>query len=116
MRSTRVTDSWLRMPSLPQPANPRGSDSSDRAPKRFGLASKIEARKIAERAGVPVIPSEGFPLLVKAAAGGGGKGMRRVDRAEDLQDAMLASAREAESAFGDSSLLVERYLERARHI
>jgi propionyl-CoA carboxylase alpha chain len=80
------------------------------------MASKIEARKIAERAGVPVIPSEGFPLLVKAAAGGGGKGMRRVDRAEDLEEAKLAAAREAEAAFGDGTLLVERYLDRARHI
>ena len=80
------------------------------------MASKIEARKIAARADVPVTPSEGFPLLVKAAAGGGGKGMRRVDREEDLEQAKLAAAREAEAAFGDGTLLVERYLERARHI
>jgi propionyl-CoA carboxylase alpha chain len=80
------------------------------------MASKIEGRKIAERAGVPVVPCEGFPLLVKAAAGGGGKGMRRVDRAEDLEEARAAAAREAEAAFGDGTLLIERYLERARHI
>jgi acetyl/propionyl-CoA carboxylase alpha subunit len=80
------------------------------------MASKIEARKIAESAGVPVIPSEGVPLLVKAAAGGGGKGMRRVDRAEDLEEAKLAAGREADAAFGDATLLTERYLERARHI
>jgi propionyl-CoA carboxylase alpha chain len=80
------------------------------------MGSKIEARKIAIRAGVPVVPSEGFPLLVKAAAGGGGKGMRRVDRAADLDDAMAAAKREAESSFGDGSLLVERYIEGARHI
>src|SRR5579872_486471 len=80
------------------------------------MASKIEARKIAERAGVPVIPSEGFPLLVKAAAGGGGKGMRRVDRAEDLEEAKAAASREAQAAFGDGTLLIERYVERARHI
>ncbi|MBZ5603680.1 MAG: ATP-grasp domain-containing protein [Acidobacteriia bacterium] len=80
------------------------------------MASKIEARKIAKRAGVPVVPSEGFPLLVKAAAGGGGKGMRRVDRAEDLESARAEAAREAEAAFGDGTLLIERYLERARHI
>ena len=80
------------------------------------MGSKIEARKIAEAAGVPVIPTEGFPLLVKAAAGGGGKGMRRVDRAEDLDEAIAAARREAESAFGDGTLLVERYLEGARHI
>jgi acetyl/propionyl-CoA carboxylase alpha subunit len=82
----------------------------------WALGSKIEARKIAERAGVPVVPSEGFPLLVKAAAGGGGKGMRRVDRAADLDEAMAAAMREAESAFGDGTLLVERYVEGARHI
>ena len=80
------------------------------------MGSKIEARKIAASAGVPVIPSEGFPLLVKAAAGGGGKGMRRVDRAEDLEGEMAAARREAESAFGDGTLLVERYLDGARHI
>jgi acetyl/propionyl-CoA carboxylase alpha subunit len=80
------------------------------------MGSKIEARKIAERAGVPVVPSEGFPLLVKAAAGGGGKGMRRVDRAADLDEAMAGAMREAESAFGDGTLLVERYIEGARHI
>jgi acetyl/propionyl-CoA carboxylase alpha subunit len=80
------------------------------------MGSKIEARKIAAAAGVPVMPTHGYPLLVKAAAGGGGKGMRRVDRAEDLEDAMAAARREAESAFGDGTLLIERYLEGARHI
>jgi propionyl-CoA carboxylase alpha chain len=80
------------------------------------MGSKIEARRGAMRAGVPVIPSEGFPLLVKAAAGGGGKGMRRVDRAEDLEEAMAAAKREAEASFGDGTLLVERYIEGARHI
>jgi propionyl-CoA carboxylase alpha chain len=80
------------------------------------MGSKIEARAIAMRAGVPVVPSEGYPLMVKAAAGGGGKGMRRVNRAEDLEEAMAAAAREAESSFGDGALLVERYIEGARHI
>jgi propionyl-CoA carboxylase alpha chain len=80
------------------------------------MGSKIEARRIATLAGVPVAPLEGFPLLVKAAAGGGGKGMRRVDRAEDLEEAMASAGREAESAFGDGTLFVERYIEGARHI
>ena len=80
------------------------------------MGSKIEARKIAMRAAVPVVPSAGFPLLVKAASGGGGKGMRRVDRVEDLEDAMAAAKREAESSFGDGTLLTERYIEGARHI
>ncbi len=80
------------------------------------MGSKIEARKIAAGAGVPVIPSEGFPLLVKAAAGGGGKGMRRVDRAEDLDEALASAGLEAQNAFGDATLFTECYLEGARHI
>jgi propionyl-CoA carboxylase alpha chain len=80
------------------------------------MGSKANAREIAIAAGVPVAPTEGFPLLVKAAAGGGGKGMRRVHRAEDLEEALASAAREAESAFGDRTLVTERYLERARHI
>jgi len=80
------------------------------------MGSKVEARNIAIGAGVPVIPSDGFPLVVKAAAGGGGKGMRRVDRVEDLDGAMAAAKREAEAAFGDGTLLVERYIAGARHI
>jgi acetyl/propionyl-CoA carboxylase alpha subunit len=80
------------------------------------MGSKANARKIAIAAGVPVAPAEGFPLLVKAAAGGGGKGMRRVHRAGDLEEALASAAREAESAFGDGTLLTERYVERARHI
>src|SRR5258707_13834389 len=80
------------------------------------MSSKIEARKIALAAGVPVVPTDGFPLLVKASAGGGGKGMRRVDRAEDLDEALASAKREAESAFGDGTLLTERYLEGARHV
>jgi propionyl-CoA carboxylase alpha chain len=80
------------------------------------MSSKVNARQIATAAGVPVIPADGFPLLVKAAAGGGGKGMRRAHRAEDLDEAFAAARREAESAFGDGTLLTERYLEHARHI
>jgi propionyl-CoA carboxylase alpha chain len=80
------------------------------------MGSKVNARSIAIAVGVPVIPADGFPLLVKAAAGGGGKGMRRVHRAEELDEALAAARREAESAFGDGTLLTERYLERARHV
>ncbi len=80
------------------------------------MASKIEARAIAERAGVAVIPSGTFPLMVKAAAGGGGKGMRRVDRPEELEEAKASAAREAEAAFGDGTLLIESYIAGARHI
>ncbi|GBD24957.1 Acetyl-/propionyl-coenzyme A carboxylase alpha chain [bacterium HR30] len=97
------------------------------------MGTKIEAKQIAVQVGVPVIPgfptaglSEeailqkareiGFPVLVKASAGGGGKGMRRVERPEELSAALAAAAREAQSAFGDPTLLVERYIEKPRHI
>ena len=58
----------------------------------------------------------GFPVLVKAAAGGGGRGMRVVRSADELDAAMASAAREAEAAFGDPTLYVERYLEGARHV
>ncbi len=58
----------------------------------------------------------GCPLMVKAAAGGGGKGMRRVNSADDLPDALASARREAQTAFGDSTLILEKYIERARHI
>ena len=83
------------------------------------MGRKDRAREIAERAGVPVVPrgeDAPFPVLVKAAAGGGGKGMRVVHRAEDLDDAIAAARREAASAFGDDTILVERYVERGRHV
>ena len=58
----------------------------------------------------------GLPLIVKPAAGGGGKGMRVVYRKEELRDALTAARRLAESAFGDGTLLIERYLTQPRHI
>ncbi len=83
------------------------------------MGDKGEAKKAAEAAGVPVVPAGtegGFPVMVKAVAGGGGKGMRVVRSAEELPAARDAAAREAKAAFGDDRLLVERYLERPRHI
>jgi 3-methylcrotonyl-CoA carboxylase alpha subunit len=82
---------------------------------------KLEAKRIAAAAGVPVVPGGepaelGYPLLVKAAAGGGGRGMRVVRSAAELDDAVAAAAREARAAFGDDRLLFERYLERPRHV
>ena len=71
-------------------------------------------------AGVPVVPAGradgGFPVVVKAVAGGGGKGMRVVRAADELEAATAAARREARAAFGDDRVLVERYLERPRHI
>jgi 3-methylcrotonyl-CoA carboxylase alpha subunit/acetyl-CoA/propionyl-CoA carboxylase biotin carboxyl carrier protein len=83
------------------------------------MGRKDAAREIAVRAGVPVVPQGDratFPVLVKAAAGGGGKGMRIVRRAEDFDEAVAAAQREALSAFGDDTMLVEKYVEHGRHI
>jgi acetyl/propionyl-CoA carboxylase alpha subunit len=82
---------------------------------------KLEAKRLAREAGVPVLPDGppeeiGFPLLVKAAHGGGGRGMRVVRDAGELAEALAAAGREAAGAFGDGSLYCERYLERPRHV
>jgi len=97
------------------------------------MGDKIEARRLMEAAGVPTVPGEappdqsdgalrdvarriGFPLLVKAAAGGGGKGMRRVDTEAELAEALASARREATAAFGNGTLYVERCLVRPRHV
>ena len=82
---------------------------------------KLAAKKVAREAGVPVLPDGspdeiGYPLVVKAAAGGGGRGMRIVRSPLELDEALAAAAREAERAFGDGTLYCERYLERPRHV
>ena len=82
---------------------------------------KARAKEVAVAAGVPVVPwgeaeEIGFPLLVKASAGGGGRGMRLVRTAAELDDALAAARREAEAAFGDPTVFCERYLERPRHV
>jgi acetyl/propionyl-CoA carboxylase alpha subunit len=92
------------------------------------LGDKIAARRLAARCGVPLLPGVelsmgtaldpgiGYPLLVKAAAGGGGRGMRRVDEPAGLAAAIDAARQEAEAAFGDGTLYLERYLPTARHV
>jgi acetyl/propionyl-CoA carboxylase alpha subunit len=82
---------------------------------------KLAAKETARNAGVPVLPTGppdeiGFPLLVKAAAGGGGRGMRVVRTPDELDDAVAAAQREAASAFGDDTVFFEHYLERPRHV
>jgi acetyl/propionyl-CoA carboxylase alpha subunit len=82
---------------------------------------KLEAKRIAENAGVPVLPSGepdeiGFPLMIKAAAGGGGRGMRIVREPSELEDALAAAQREAQAAFGDDRVFCERFVERPRHV
>ncbi len=89
------------------------------------MGRKDRAREIAVAAGVPVVPSYSldtpaadlaFPVLVKAAAGGGGKGMRVVRGPEEYADAVAAAGREAAKAFGDDTMLIEKYVESGRHI
>ncbi len=87
------------------------------------MGRKDHAREIAVAAGVPVVPSwedpgrvDEFPVLVKAAAGGGGKGMRIVRDAAGLAEAIEGARREAMSAFGDDTILLEKYVERGRHV
>jgi 3-methylcrotonyl-CoA carboxylase alpha subunit len=82
---------------------------------------KLEAKRIAQEAGVPVVPTGnpdeiGFPLVVKAAAGGGGRGMRVVRDPAELEDAIDAARREGQAAFGDDRVFCERYVERPRHV
>ncbi|MEK6275548.1 MAG: biotin carboxylase N-terminal domain-containing protein [Actinomycetota bacterium] len=82
---------------------------------------KLEAKRIAQEAGVPVLPAGepsevGFPLVVKATAGGGGRGMRVVRDPAELDEALAAAKREAKAAFGDDTVFCERFLERPRHI
>ncbi len=82
---------------------------------------KLEAKVIARAAGVPVVPTGepdevGFPLMIKAAAGGGGRGMRVVRDPAELDDALEAARREAKAGFGDDTVFFERYVERPRHV
>src|SRR3989440_4593130 len=82
---------------------------------------KLEAKRAAAAAGIPVLPTGepeeiGFPLMIKAAAGGGGRGMRVVREPGDLEEAVVAAGREAKAAFGDGTVFFERYLERPRHV
>jgi len=82
---------------------------------------KLAAKETARAAGVPVLPTGaaaeiGFPLLVKAAAGGGGRGMRVVRNPGELEEATTAARREAAAAFGDDTVFYERFLERPRHV
>ncbi|WP_066341543.1 acetyl/propionyl/methylcrotonyl-CoA carboxylase subunit alpha [Azohydromonas lata] len=97
------------------------------------MGSKSAAKALMEKAGVPLTPGYhgdhqepgflaaqaetiGYPVLIKASAGGGGKGMRRVDRAADFEAALASCKREATNAFGDDHVLVEKYVLQPRHI
>ena len=97
------------------------------------MGDKIEAKKTARRLGIPCVPGSdggitddeealrvadeiGFPVLVKAAAGGGGRGMKVARTREDLSDALATARMEAKAAFGDDAVYLEKYLEKPRHI
>jgi propionyl-CoA carboxylase alpha chain len=94
------------------------------SPKAIAMmGSKLEAKALLAEAGVPMLPTalepdevDTFPVLVKASAGGGGRGMRIVRDRESLAEAVASARREAASAFGDGTVFCERYVERARHI
>jgi 3-methylcrotonyl-CoA carboxylase alpha subunit len=97
------------------------------------MGSKSAAKTIMEKAGVPLLPGYhgedqspglireaaeemGYPVLLKAVAGGGGKGMRRVSRPQDFDEALSAARREAAASFGNDDMLVEKFLEQPRHV
>ena len=89
------------------------------------MGDKLKAKELAEKAGVPTLPMTsniknakkiGFPLLIKAAAGGGGKGMRIVHKEKDLKESIKSAQREAQSGFGDDRVFIERYVQKSRHI
>ena len=97
------------------------------------MGLKDAAKALMEKAGVPVVPGYhgsgqalvllagkakeiGYPVLIKARAGGGGKGMRRVEHPDDFADALASAKREAKAAFGDEAVLIEKYVEKPRHI
>ena len=97
------------------------------------LGDKATARRVMKEAGVPVIPGSeglildlnhalkvaseiGYPVMVKATAGGGGRGIRRVDSPKDLESAILAAQTEAESFFGNSGVYIEKFIENPRHV
>ena len=97
------------------------------------MGSKSAAKALMGAAGVPLVPGYhgdrqesaflraqadaiGYPVLIKASAGGGGKGMRRVEKSEDFEAALASCQREAQSSFGDAHVLIERYVTRPRHV
>jgi 3-methylcrotonyl-CoA carboxylase alpha subunit len=97
------------------------------------MGLKAESKQLMEKAGVPLVPGYhgsdqdpallqreadriGYPVLIKASAGGGGKGMRAVDKSEDFEAALASCKREAINSFGDDAVLVEKYVQRPRHI
>ena len=133
-RSIRAMGSCRRTPLSPMPARRPASSSSARRPRRSAPWDRRRWRRTSWRApafrSCPAMAASGrkpiscarrptrpgYPVLVKAVAGGGGRGMRRVDRALDFEPALAAARREALAAFGDDRVLIEKYVDRPRHI
>ena len=121
-------------PDFAETCNKAGIKFIGPSPKVISLmGNKIAAKKTMEKAGVPVIPGYhgpnqdndtlvkegkkiGFPLMIKAAAGGGGKGMRIVKSKDTLLDSIESAKRESKSSFGNDTVFIEKYLEKPRHI
>ena len=89
------------------------------------MGDKLKAKELAEKSGIPTLPMAadlkdakdlGYPLLIKAAAGGGGKGMRIVTSPKNLKESVISAQREALSGFGDDRIFIERYVKKSRHI
>jgi acetyl-CoA carboxylase biotin carboxylase subunit len=82
------------------------------------MGDKLTARRIATEAGLPTVPGRegGYPLLIKAVAGGGGRGMKRVDREEDYAAALAMASAEAQAAFGNGQVYVEKFIAAGRHV
>ena len=97
------------------------------------MGSKVKARELAESVGVPIVPGTnggvsevtaalafaskvGYPVIIKASAGGGGRGLRVVRSDTELRENMEVASREAQAAFGDGSVFLEKYIERPHHI
>ena len=97
------------------------------------MGDKIESKKLAKGAGVSTVPGYlgevedmkevlrisneiGYPVMIKASAGGGGKGMRAVERSEDFADALASCKREAINSFGDDAVLIEKYVQPKRRV
>src|SRR4051812_26017397 len=97
------------------------------------MGLKAESKQLMEKAGVPLVPGYhaadqdpallkreaqriGYPVLIKASAGGGGKGMRAVEKADDFDASLASCKREAKNSFGDDAVLIEKYVQRPRHI
>ena len=134
MRSIRVMGSWPSRADFAEVCRDCEISFIGPSPEAMGLlGDKISAKKLAREVGTPIFPGTedavedvdeavavaqeiGFPVIVKAAAGGGGRGMRIVREASELRGAIESASSEALAAFGSGAVYVEKFLEKARHV